>query len=286
MRQRRAMSSTAITSAPTSRERCHWATKSTASSSAPRRRTTPIGGTARRPGQHDRLQRGGRASSSQSGTGDSILSNSIFSNGHLGIVLTGTANNAQTAPVLTGADRRWDRQQRPGVAHQRREHGFLIQFFSSLVPDPSGFGQGQTFLGSTTVTTDPTTGIATINFNLSSGLAVGTWVTATATNESTGDTSAFSNAVSAQPVSVAFSLGELYSRLDGRIRDDRRPAVRKPERGRLGELRHVERLGRRRPGLHGDLGHARVSARCNDRELLGHDPCQPQSLYQSFRPST
>ena len=51
-------------------------------------------------------------------------------------------------------------------------------------------------------------GNATINFNLSNGLAVGAWVTATATNQTTGDTSAFSNAVSAQPVSVAFSMAD------------------------------------------------------------------------------
>ena len=87
---------------------------------------------------------------------------------------------------------------------------FLIQFFSSLAPDPSGFGQGQTFLGSTTVTTNAG-GNATINFNLASGIAVGAWVTATATNQSTGDTSAFSNAISAQPVSVAFSMPDFRS---------------------------------------------------------------------------
>ncbi len=37
----------------------------------------------------------------QSGTGDSILSNSIYSNGQQGIILIGTANDAQTAPTLT-----------------------------------------------------------------------------------------------------------------------------------------------------------------------------------------
>ena len=97
----------------------------------------------------------------------------------------------------------------------------MIQFFSSLVADPSGFGQGQTFLGSTTVTTSAG-GTASINFNLLSGLAVGAWVTALATNESTGDTSAFSNAISAQAASVAFSIAELYRRFDGRDGNDRR----------------------------------------------------------------
>ncbi len=74
-----------------------------------------------------------------------------------------------------------------------------------MVPDPSGFGQGQTYLGSSMVTTDPTTGVANINVDLTSNLAVGSYVTALATNENTGDTSAFSNVVRAQAVSIAFS---------------------------------------------------------------------------------
>ena len=73
------------------------------------------------------------------------------------------------------------------------------------MPDPSGIGQGQTFLSSTTVTTNGT-GIAAINFNLTTNLAIGTWVTVTATNQSTGDTSEFSNAVSTEAVSVSFSM--------------------------------------------------------------------------------
>ncbi len=81
---------------------------------------------------------------------------------------------------------------------------FLIQFFSSLVPDPSGVGQGQTYLGSTVVTTNAA-GTATINFNVASGLAVGTLMTLTATNESNGDSSGFSNAVAAQAVTISFA---------------------------------------------------------------------------------
>ena len=75
---------------------------------------------------------------------------------------------------------------------------FLIQFFSSQVADPSGVGEGQTFLGSTVVTTG-SGGVAAINFNVASGLAIGTFMTVTATNQATGDSSGFSNAVSASP---------------------------------------------------------------------------------------
>jgi hypothetical protein len=142
----------------------------------------------------------------QSGTGDSILSNSIYSNKNLGIILTGTANNAQTAPALTGAVAGGAGSNVIGTLTSVAGTTFLIQFFSSLIPDPSGFGQGQTFLGSTTVTTNATTGVADIDFNLPSGLAAGTYVTALATNETTGDTSAFSNAIAAQPVNVEFAV--------------------------------------------------------------------------------
>ena len=140
----------------------------------------------------------------QSGIGDSVLSNSIYSNGQQGIVLVGTANNAQSAPSLSGATGGGEGSNIEGSLTSIAGTTFLIQFFSSLVADPSGFGQGQTFLGSTTVTTTAG-GTASIDFNLLSGIAVGAWVTALATNESTGDTSAFSNAIPAQAANVAFS---------------------------------------------------------------------------------
>ncbi len=141
----------------------------------------------------------------QSGTGDSILSNSIYSNGQEGVFLNGSANHAQAAPTLTGAVGGGTGSNVQGSLTSIANTSFVIQFFSSLVADPSGFGQGQTFLGSTTVTTDPITGSAIFSVSLSSGLAVGTFVTAMATNQTTGDTSEFSNWVSAQPVNVQFS---------------------------------------------------------------------------------
>ena len=141
----------------------------------------------------------------QSGTGDSILTNSIYSNGDLGIILTGNANHAQAAPVLNGPVVAGAGGEITGSLTSVADTTFLIQFFSSLVPDPSGFGQGQTFLGSETVTTNAS-GIATFSFQPASGVPSGQWITSTATNGSTGDTSAFSNAVSAQPVSVEFAM--------------------------------------------------------------------------------
>ena len=107
----------------------------------------------------------------QSGTGDSILSNSIVFNGQQGIALAG-GNDLQAAPALTGASGGGTGSNVEGSLASVANTSFLIQFFSSLAPDPSGVGQGQTFLGSTVVTTG-SGGTVAINFNVASGLAVG-----------------------------------------------------------------------------------------------------------------
>jgi hypothetical protein len=140
-----------------------------------------------------------------SGTANSILSNSIYLNGQQGIVLGAGANHSQVAPTLTGASGGGNTSNIQGSLASLDNTSFLIQFFNSPTPDPSGFGQGQIFLGSTNVTTNAT-GHASISFDLSSGVPLGYWVTATATNLSTGDTSAFSNATTTQAVSVQFSM--------------------------------------------------------------------------------
>ena len=59
---------------------------------------------------------------------------------------------------------------------------FLIQFFSSILPDPTGYGQGQTFLGSQVVTTDAS-GNADIIISPTGGLPADGWLSATATNQ-------------------------------------------------------------------------------------------------------
>src|SRR5208337_345140 len=146
----------------------------------------------------------------ESGTDDSILTNSIYSNGQLGINLVTPSvppgfspNNLQTAPLLTSAVGGGPSNGIQGTLASIATTPFLIQFFTSLVSDPSGYGQGQTPIGSTTVTTNGQ-GNAAISFTPTSSLPANIWVTATATNISTGDTSEFSKAVSAQPINVHF----------------------------------------------------------------------------------
>jgi hypothetical protein len=64
---------------------------------------------------------------------------------------------------------------------------FRIEFFANLAPDPSGFGEGQTYLGFAQLTTD-----AQGNFtaHLATALPAGTFLSATAT-DAAGNTSSF-----------------------------------------------------------------------------------------------
>ena len=82
---------------------------------------------------------------------------------------------------------------------------FLISFYESAQADPSGFGQGQEYLGSTTVTTD-VSGNATVTLDLPVPTSGGEVLTATAT-DSIGDTSEFSQDVTL--VGPAQSAGQL-----------------------------------------------------------------------------
>ncbi len=147
---------------------------------------------------------GGSGIGISSGTGNSALSNAIVSNAQLGIVLSGSGNDAQAAPALTASIPSVTTTLIQGSLTSAPGTSFLIQFFSNATADPSGYGQGQTLIGSTVVTTN-SSGSATINLTLSSALASDLAVSATATNLSTGDTSAFSNDTLTSPVDVQFA---------------------------------------------------------------------------------
>ena len=97
----------------------------------------------------------------------SILGNSIFSNGGLGIDLNGDgvtlndscdsdtgANNLQNYPVITSASFAGGMVTLSGILDSVPNTGFRLEFFSNTEGDSSGFGEGQTFLGSTIVNTD------------------------------------------------------------------------------------------------------------------------------------
>jgi len=127
-----------------------------------------------------------------SGTGNAIRENSIHSNGNLGIRLNSAnnANNNQSFPVLTTAFTSTNGTTIAGSLTSTPNTAFNLDFFSSPMADPSGFGQGQTFLGTAAATTDAS-GKASFTVTVSP-TSIGAFVTATATNMPTGDTSEFS----------------------------------------------------------------------------------------------
>jgi hypothetical protein len=127
-------------------------------------------------------------------TGIAILGNSIHSNGALGIDLADngvTANDVddpdagpndfQNFPVITSVMTGGGSTTILGTFNSTPSHDFLIEFFSSPACDPSGNGEGQTFLQSTTIVTDAN-GDHALNFAFGSDVTPGHAITATATD--------------------------------------------------------------------------------------------------------
>jgi hypothetical protein len=140
-------------------------------------------------------------------TGLAIKGNAIFSNGGLGIDLnldgvtpndncdTDTGpNNLQNYPVITSASFGSGFVMLSGTLDSVPNTMFRLEFFSSAACDPSGFGEGQTFLGSTMVMTDGScnASFGPLMFVISSAHL---FVTATATDPS-NNTSEFSRCAS------------------------------------------------------------------------------------------
>jgi CSLREA domain-containing protein len=146
------------------------------------------------------------ASSLDDADDNRILSNSIFSNGALGIDLKTLqppgptpndlldpdhgGNGLQNFPVLTSARTSGGKTTVKGTLNSAPGKPYLIQFFSN----PSGGDEGKVFIGQKTVTTDATTGNATFGFQPAQAVASGRTVTATATLSVSGaqNTSEFS----------------------------------------------------------------------------------------------
>ncbi len=151
------------------------------------------------------------------GIGNRILANSISNNAELGINLgadgatpndgdnpatpqpdpdsdTGP-NRLQNFPAIASATKFLDNTTTiSGKLISRPATSFTIQFFSSPAADRSGFGEGETFLGETQVTTNRN---GNRSFSFATGrraVSEGEFVTATATRNTTGDTSEFSQA--------------------------------------------------------------------------------------------
>ena len=136
-----------------------------------------------------------------------ISGNSIHDNGGLGIdliddaFLTGVTlndlldvdtggNGLQNFPVLQSATRVGSSLRVLGTLNSRPGQAYVLEFFASPQCDPTGYGEGSRFLGSTTVTTD-TAGNASCDVILTRAVAPGWFVSATATEASSDSTSEF-----------------------------------------------------------------------------------------------
>lgn len=151
-----------------------------------------------------------------SGTGNEIQGNSIFSNATLGIALgsdsapvlndsaSGHAgpNLYQNFPVITSAVVTGSSVVLTGTlsASTLPNSTFVLDFFSNSAKDKSGYGQGQTYLGSATVTTSAS-GLATFSATFTGVSSSQTFFAATATDPAQ-NTSEFGADVSSAPVVV------------------------------------------------------------------------------------
>ncbi len=132
-----------------------------------------------------------------------IRRNSIARNGGLGIDLAGDGvtlndtgdpdsgpNLRQNFPVLTGFTVNGSQLSVRGTFNGAANQKFTLDFYRNLEVDLSGFGEGETYLGTTTVTTNAF-GDATFTATLPAADTSLRWVTATAT-DAAGNTSEFS----------------------------------------------------------------------------------------------
>ena len=147
---------------------------------------------------------------------NAILGNSIFSNGGLGIDLTlpfdgpcgvtpnhhcvsvAGPNHFQNYPVLTSALSTGGSTTIQGSLDSVPNTIYRIEFFDNHQCHPSGNGSGETFIGSTDVTTDSNC-TAPISVTLQVNVQSGHVITATATDPS-DNTSEFSACVPVNPV--------------------------------------------------------------------------------------
>ena len=135
------------------------------------------------------------------GTFDTILCNEIYANGGLGIDLFATgvtpndpgdsdtgANNLQNFPVINSATSTATQTTITGTLNSVANGQFRLEFFANPSCDNSGFGEGQTFIGFSFVSTSGNDGSFNVTFP---GSYAGQFISATA-SESSGNTSEFS----------------------------------------------------------------------------------------------
>jgi hypothetical protein len=140
------------------------------------------------------------------GSGNSIRRNSIYKNAGRGIALgTGSwydtlndlgdgdtgANGLQNYPVLTSVTVARGQATIKGFLNSQPKGTYTIEFFANTAPNRSGFGDGEKFLGDTTLPTDAN-GHVDFTLTLADAGSPDDFIAATATDTVSGDTSGFS----------------------------------------------------------------------------------------------
>ena len=151
-----------------------------------------IGGTAAGEGNVIAFNTGPGVSIENGDVRNSVLSNSIHDNGGLGIDLSPVgptpndvgdvdtgANDLQNFPVLTSVSTNAGNTNVTGTLSSQPNTDYRLEFFANDECDPSGFGEGETFLGAGTVTTDAA---GDANFTFTFANPGGSFITATATD--------------------------------------------------------------------------------------------------------
>lgn len=138
--------------------------------------------------------------------GNSIISNSIFSNGGLGIDLGDAgANNLQNFPVLDSVELDLGKKTVfiTGRLESTADRIFILQFFASKVGDSTGYGEGENYLGSDSVVTN-SDGKASFSktFDISSSWGDVISATATDTQDNTSEFSAYIGGFQNQIIAV------------------------------------------------------------------------------------
>ena len=164
-----------------------------------------------------------------------IFSNAIYSNAELGIDLSDDGvtsndpldadngpNEHQNFPQLTSLDLGTTSTVVRGNLISSSNATFRIEFFYSDVCDPTGFGEGQNFIGTTSISTDESGNVA-FTRTFAFGIPSGSFVTTTATDQA-DNTSEFSRCIHPVAISTAevnvdgedeFQIKGLFVRVEG-----------------------------------------------------------------------
>jgi CSLREA domain-containing protein len=165
-----------------------------------------LGGNTAGAGNTIAFNRGGVRLPSSAGSGNGILSNSIFLNDELGIDISTPGvnlndpgdfdtgpNELQNFPDLFTAYESGLGVTIEGTLNSIANTQFMIEFFANSECDPSGCGEGETLIGVATVVTDGA-GDASFTVYFEVAVPAGAWITATATDPD-NNTSEFSACV-------------------------------------------------------------------------------------------